>query len=97
MCLEVSPAESWPVVCVLRLIFKFFSCFILNVLVIANVVYLSDDARHEHFLGEEIHKETSNHYEELLETTQVSQKCEDVSYLALIGIIELVGTDVDSN
>lgn len=97
MCLEVPAANSWSIVCVLRLIFKFFARFILNVLVIANVVYLSDDARHEHFLGEEIHKETSNHYEELLETTQVSQKCEDVSYLPLIGIIELVCSDVDSN
>ena len=97
MCLEVPAAESWPILGVLCLIFKFFARFILNVLVIANVVYLSDDARHEHFLGEEIHKETSNHDEELLETTQVSQKCEDVRDLALIGIIELVCSDVHSN
>ena len=54
MCLEVPAAESWPVICVLRLIFKFFVRFVLNVLVLANVIYLSDDTRHEHLLGEEI-------------------------------------------
>jgi hypothetical protein len=32
-----------------------------------------------------------------LKTTQVSQECEDVRDLAFVGIIELVGTDVDSN
>ena len=54
MCLEVPAAESWPIVSVLRLIIKFFARFILNVLVLANMIYLSDYTRHEHLLGEEI-------------------------------------------
>ena len=54
MCLEVPAGKSWPIVSVLRLIFKFFARFILNVLVLAYLIYLSDDARHKHLLGEEI-------------------------------------------
>jgi hypothetical protein len=54
MCLEVPAAKSWPVVSVLCLVFKFFARFVLNVLVLAYMIYLSDDTRHEHLLGEEI-------------------------------------------
>ena len=98
MCLEVAAAESRPLIYVFRLlIFKLLARFVLYVLVLAYVIDLSDDTRHEHLLGEEIHNQTPNHDEELLETTQVSQKCEDVGDLALIGIIELVGADVHSN
>ena len=98
MCLEVPAAKSRSIICVLRLlVFKFFARFVLNVFVLANVIDFPDDTRHEHLLGEEIHKKTANHDEELLETTQVSQKCEDIGNLALIGIIELVGADVHSN
>lgn len=61
------------------------------------MIDLSDDTRNEHLLGEEIHNETSNHHEELLKTTKISQKCEDVRDLALIGIIELVCADIDGH
>jgi len=55
MCLEVPAAESRPLICVLRLlIFKLLARFVLYILVLAYVIDLSDDARHEHLLGEEI-------------------------------------------
>ena len=97
MFLEVDGAKNLPLVCILCQLLNFFSPFILNIIVISNMIDLSDDAWHEHLLGEEIHKQAANHDEELMKTAQVSQESEDVRNLALIGIIELVGSNVDCN
>ena len=97
MLLEVHGAKNWPLVCILCMLINLFSRFILNILVISNMINLSDDAGHEHLLGEEINKKAANHDEELMKTAQVSQESEDVRNLALIGIIELVGSNVDCN
>ena len=67
------------------------------VFVLANVIDLFDNASHEQFLREKSDKKTAYHHEKLEETPQVSQKSEDVRDLALIGIVELVGSDVHSN
>ena len=66
----------------------------LNVFILANMIDLFDNASHEQFLREETDKQTAYHHEKLEETSQVSQESEDVRDLALIGIVEFVGTDV---
>ena len=67
------------------------------VFVLANMIYLFDNASHEQLLREESDKETTYHHEKLEKTSQVSQESEDVRDLTLIGIEELVGTNVHSN
>lgn len=70
--------------------------FMLDILILANVVGLLDNAAHEHFLSDETNDEGTYQQEKLLEASQVSQKGQDVRYLTIIVIIHFVSTDVQT-
>jgi hypothetical protein len=89
--------DAWALINVLLPCPKFLSGLVFDVFVLPNMVYLSNNASHEQLLREEAHEDAADQNEEFLETSQVTQECQDICDLSLVLVEEFVCTNVNSN
>jgi len=69
----------------------------LNVIILANVIDLSDNLAHEHPLSEESNYKSTDTDKCLCQTTDVSQESQDIVNFALILVKDSVTTKINCN